>query len=381
MKNIWLITKTNIKKHAISLLLSLSGAIILCFLVNAFRNMIANDEVSKIKIGFLDLDQSELSETFKGYLSEDLDYLLLQDLTFEELSTELIDKHISAIIEIPEKFQEKVTLRQKPKITMTSLEDFENAAFLEAYLNSFLGSIDMLSTSANGDKETFERLFLEFKQDTIVMNQSEAAPFDMKMYVDREGFNNTIGFFLMIIFGLGLVVAYMIVDDRNTGVLHRIKITTVKPAQYILGIGIFGMILSLIQVGVFCGFLAIMDIQIGFPIWLLVLAMTLFSLFTVCFCMTSALALKSKNAILSIAISFSTAANLLGGAYFPIDLAPKSLQSLARVTPQFWFMEIFRTLQKNPDANIAPNIIILVLFTLLIFLIGAVLYNQYQSNN
>jgi ABC-2 type transport system permease protein len=91
--------------------------------------------------------------------------------------------------------------------------------------------------------------------------------------------------------------------------------------------------------------------------------------------------LKSKNAITSIIIGFSTVGCILGGAYFPIDMSPKTLQNLARVLPQFWFMDAFRRLQADIMADIYPNIIILILFTVLSLLIGAVLFSQNYKNN
>jgi ABC-2 type transport system permease protein len=109
--------------------------------------------------------------------------------------------------------------------------------------------------------------------------------------------------------------------------------------------------------------------------------MSLFSLFTVCFSLTIALAVKSRNAVTSIVIGFSTIGCILGGAYFPITMAPKSLQNLARILPQFWFMDTLRKLQADLAANILPNITILILFTILTFLIGAVLFSQHSKNN
>ena len=124
-----------------------------------------------------------------------------------------------------------------------------------------------------------------------------------------------------------------------------------------------------------------MDIPIGVPLWIVVFIMGLFSVFTVCFSLAISLAMKSKNAITSINIGFSTVGCILGGAYFPLDMSPKTLQDLARVLPQYWFMDAFRRLQADSTANIYPNIIILILFATLALLIGAVLFAQNYKNN
>jgi ABC-2 type transport system permease protein len=381
MKNIWLLTITSMKRNKLFLSLSVFGGLLLCFLLIAMGNLAADLTLSKIKIGVIDQDQSVLSGDFKGYLAEELNYELVENQPYEELSTELIDKQISVIIEIPEGFYDNIASGNMQDVTITALDDYENSAFLEAYLNSYLGSIRLLSDSAAGDKAVFDQLLADYDKEEIKITQSAAQGIDKKLLKEKEGFNNSIGFFLMIIFGLSIVISFIVLEDRLSGVFSRIKITPVKPVQYIIGTGIFGLVLCLLEVLIYCGFIRIAGYNIGFNLWLLVFMMVLFSLFTICFAIAIALSLKSKSALAAASMGFSTIGCILGGAYFPLDLAPKSLQNLAKILPQYWFMDTFRTVQADPAANIAPNIMILILFTLLTFLIGAVLFSQnYKSN-
>ena len=359
MKNIWLLTMTNIKRNYFSIIISIFGAVTLCFLLTAMGNLAADLTLSKTEIGVIDEDQSKLSEDFKNYLSKELDYAIIDQESYDKLSTELIEKNISVIIEIPEDFYEQASIGNKKEITITTLDDYENAAFLQAYLNNYLGNIRFLSKSAAGDQKVFDQLLTDYKIRIIKVNQAAAYTIDKKEFTEKEGFNNSIGFFLMLIFGLEVFISFIIVDDRYSGVFNRIKITPVKPTQYIIGSGIFGLLLSLIEVGIYCGYIVLMDINIGFSVGLLIFVMSLFSLFTVGFSLAIALSLKSKNAIISIIMGFSTIGAILGGAYFPIDLAPKTLKNIARVLPQFWFMDTFRRIQADPNANIYPNIIII----------------------
>jgi ABC-2 type transport system permease protein len=381
MKNIWLLTKTNIKRNIFAVVLSVVGAAILCLILYTMGDMVADLTVAKVSIGLIDNDQSKLSEDFQGYLTEELDYEILENYTYDRLATELIEKNISVIIEIPEDFYEQYAFGNKKEITVTSLEDYENAAFLQVYINSYLSNIRILSNSAAGNQEAFDKLLSDYNKEDITITQSAAQTIDKEALTGQAGFINSVGFYLMFIFSISALLSFMVLDDRLSGVFNRIQATPVKPIQYIIGSGIFGMFICLIQIGLYSGYIYFMDIQIGFPIWILVLFLCLFSLFTVCFSLAVALALKSKNAITSIIIGFSTVGCILGGAYFPIDMSPKTLQNLARVLPQFWFMDAFRRLQADIMADIYPNIIILILFTVLSLLIGAVLFSQNYKNN
>lgn len=376
MKNVLLITMTNIKRNKFSLFLSLLGGVILCFLLAAMGNLAADIRLSKIHIGLIDQDQSKLSADFKAYLTQELDYELISDLTYEELSVQLIEKKISVIIEIPEGFYEMAAIGILKDLTVTSLDDYENAAFLQANLNSYMQSIRMLSKGAGGEKDLFDRLLADYEREGIPISQTAAQFLDTKLLKDKEGFINSIGFYLMLVFGLSVIISFQVVEDFLSGVFHRVKTSPVKPVQYILGSGFFGMIICGLEIVVYCGYIRLADIQIGFPLGLLVAMMLLYSMFTVCFAIVIALWVKSKAAVGAASTGFSTLGCILGGAYFPLDLAPQSLQNLARILPQYWFMETFKALQVDRSANVWPNFIILALFTLLTFLSGAVMFAQ-----
>ena len=392
MKNIWILTVINVKRYYYAVLLSILGAGILSLLLYTMGNLVADITIARINVGVLDYDRSAASLDFKDYMKEELQYQLLEDYTYDELTSELIDKDISVIIEIPADFQKQLLGMKEPEILVTSLEDYENTAFVKAYLNSYITSIRTLAAGAGGnnsmqpgqwsgvDQDLFEQMLQDYHKQKMHLSQSTAATIDLEEVAGKNGFMNSIGFYLMFVFAISIILAFMVSDDRVTGVFHRIQVAPVKPVQYILGTGVFGLLLCFLQVGVFTAYIYYAKINTGIPIGIIVVMLVLFSLFTVCFSIMIALSTKSKNAITAIVVGFSTIGCILGGAYFPIDLAPASLQNMARILPQYWFMDVFRKIQKDQGANIYPNIIILSLFIILSFLIGAVLFSQYNES-
>lgn len=376
MKNIWLLIKSNIKQNRGVVLLSVLGGLALCFILYFMGNYTADVFLSKSKIGVMDFDNSLLSENFKSYLTGELDYELIEHDSYDYLSKLLIDKDISVIIEIPNGFYDKFALGEFEKITITSTDDFENAAFIEAYMNSYLAAIRMLSLSSDGDNEAFIRFLTEYDQNKNPIYKAKAFNFDVKQFKEKQGFRYNIGFYLMMVFALAMVISYIIVDDRHTGVYNRIALTPVKSIQYIAGNSIFGFSLMLVETIIYCGFIAIMNINIGFPIYKLFLLCLLFSIFITCFVIAISLVIKTKNGITMLVMSFNTVGTILGGAFFPLDLAPENLQNLARILPHYWITDALSKLIDNPGADISSNIIILILFTLLAFLIGVVLFSQ-----
>lgn len=376
MKNTCLLIQSYIRRNRIAVLISVICGFVLCLIIYLMGQYVGNTTLTRIKIGVVDYDKSLLSDDFKSYLSEELDYQLIEHDSYDYLSELLIEKDISSIIEIPEGFYDTFAKGQDGHIQITSTDDFENAAFLEAYMNSYLAGIRLLSKGAEGDKQAFEEMIDSYREEEIPISKASAFDLDMERYRQMEGFRNTVGFFLMILFGLGMVLAFMINDDRANGIYNRITITPVKPVQYITGNSIFGLFLYLIMVVIYCGYISLAGIDIGFPVYKLFLLMLLISVFVICFIIDVSIVVRSKSALSSLIIGFSTLGAILGGAYFPIDMAPESLQNLARILPHYWFMDSIRKLMDNPMTDISTNILILALFTVLSFLIGAVLFSQ-----
>lgn len=376
MKNINLLIKSNMKRNRMAIILSVLSGILLSLLIYLMGQFVGSVALSRIEIGVIDYDSSILSKDFKSYLSEELDYRLVEHESYDYLSELLIDKSISSIIEIPDGFHRTFASGQDGNIIITTTDDFENAAFLEAYMNSYLAGVKLISVSAEGNQEAFDRFIREYKEVEVPIAKAKAFDMDLEQFRQREGFRNTIGFFLQIMFALGLVFSFMIIDDRRSGVYNRITVTPVKPVHYIAGNSIFGLILLMIEVVIYCGYIAIKDIDIGFPVYKLFFLMLLLSFFITCFIVGSSILIKSKSGMMVLIMAYSTVGAILGGAYFPIDMSPERLQNLARILPQYWFMDAVTKLMNNPIADISSNIIIMVLFTVLAFLIGAVLFSQ-----
>ena len=380
MKNIIMLVKSYFRQNSLGVAISIASGIVLCFLINLMGGYIKNSSLSKIRVGVIDYDESVLSSDFKSYLAGDLDYELIENADYEYLADLLIDKSISSIIEIPEGFYDAFASGNDGKIVITYTDDFENAAFLEAYMNSYLSGVKLLSAGAGGNKGTFDIYLSEYKSLETPVSKAKAYEIDLDEVSRKESVRNTFGFVLQIIFALGVIISFMLIEDKANGIYNRITVTPVKPAHYIAGICIYGLILSLIMSVIYCSYIFLWKIDIGFSVIKLFLLLMLLAFFVICFVVDASILLKSKSTASSMIVGFSTVGATLGGAYFDIDIAPKSLQNMARALPQFWFMDTVRILMNNPAADVTPNVIILVLFSVLAFLIGAVLFSQSYKN-
>ena len=236
MREILLFILTSILRNKISVVFAVLCALILCLIMNLMSSV--TSEIGRTKIGLIDYDATTLSTDFRSYLSDKLNIELTENKSYDELSTKLINKDISAIVEVPQGFEESAVSGSPVNLITTSLDDYENSAFITAYLNSYMNSIQILSDGAGGDRQMFGLLLAEYQAaDTPIIHS--AAPAASAAAGQESGFIQGMGFFLLFGFTFGLFIAFMVFDDRATGVFQRIQATPVKSIQYISGTTLF----------------------------------------------------------------------------------------------------------------------------------------------
>lgn len=381
MKNIILFFRSNIKRSMIILIIALIISFLPCFIYVAMGSNFGDEETDNVKVGLLDYDRSSISIDFKRYLNEELHIDTIGDETYDSLTYDLINRKISAVIEIPEGLEQKGVINgQLPAVIITTLDDYYNAAFIKAYINTYFSSVNLLVKASGGDKTAFQEAFGSFRAKDRVVRQEAAYIPDKEKNAAQMGLRQAIGFFTMMMVLICFCTAHVVMEDRQSGVFNRIQASPVKSGQYITGTGLFAIFSGLIGVAVFGSFLIIRDDPIGVSIGYLLPVMSLFVLLMVGIALIAALFSKSTNAMTTIIVILGTIGPVLGGAYFPVDNITGSLKSLSRITPHYWLMQGVKDLQLNPDADVRANVIILSLFVVLSFLMASIKFVQKGSS-
>ena len=293
----------------------------------------------------------------------------------------MIDRNISAIIEIPKGLEKDgITTGKLPSVITTTLDDYENNAFIKSYINIYFGSINQLITAADGDKTLFQDMFSDYQKQDRKIKQEAAETIDNEQEAANRGLRLSIGFFTMMMTLMSFCLALVVMEDRQIGVFNRIQVSPVRSEQYIIGTSMFAAFSSLVIVIIYCVFLSIGDYAITVPISYLLLVMTLFLFFMLGFALIVALFCKTVSAMTTLLIVLGTIGPILGGAYFPVDHVAQSLQRISKLTPHYWFMQGIKELMENPNKDVHTNIIILALFAGLSFLIAAVKFVQKENS-
>lgn len=371
MKNVLLFIKNGRKQNRMIILIACIAAFLLGNIYTMMANMYQDEEVDAVTVAVLDEDHSAMSEAFLAYLENDLGMQVLSDGDYDFFTNKLIDRNISAIIQIKEKSLESfLKAGSVGQYYLTTLDDYENAAFIRVYLNSFLSSMDLLVKSADHNEAAFIKLLDACKENEIKVQSEDAIKPDYERIKAVEGTKMAEGFYCMFILFTALAMAYSIMEDKDRGVYDRIKAAPVSPIQYLLGNITFTFAAGVGTILLYELYISLRGYQIIIPFGKMTMLMALFLLMGIGFCLMASMLCRTKMLMLFVIIGFVSIGPILGGAYFPIDQVPEAVEKVSRIMPHYWFMSAIKGLCEDSGMKIGSNILVLLLFTLLFFLIA-----------
>jgi ABC-2 type transport system permease protein len=377
MRKSWLILVNSLKRMRMMLTVSAVIGVILCVLFTLFAGLTPSLS-GPVQLGYIDRDNSVVSADFRRYVTERLGMGIVEgDSRF--LETELVEKRVSAIIEVPAGFGEAVVEGSESALLTTFMDDYANRVFLEAYLEGYTDSLVLLATAAQGDEARFERMLEAVEEQSAQVTSIPLEGEGARVTLDREVFKIVIGFFLIIATMLSLGMANLLYDDRARGTYQRVKASDVRTISYVGGICIAGFITALVMVLVFFGFLFLLGKGTTLPLGQALGLCLLFGLFIVSLALVCGLFINNRMGVFWAIVVASTIFSLLGGAFFPVEYAPDFMQQLARVSPVFWFTDAFNAALVGDTGRLFVSAGVLVLFALLGFLIAGVRFASREN--
>ena len=373
MSKIFLIFKNSIFRNKLTLFLAIGTAALMGLVfygqINADGTVYASDTIS---VGVVNEDNSTLSENLCDYLESSLG----MEITFEDydfLSALLIDRRLSAIIEVPAGFESSAISGQPEKISITTLDDYENSAFIEAYLNSYMRGVSVIAQVADGSAQTFSKMLSSQSSPNTITLAETNSQVDQRVKT-ADAYILSIGFMLMMISGITVFISNQILVDRQLGTFNRMKCSSLKSSEYVVGISLFGAICCTLTNLIFNTFVYLVGEEMPVPFGIAFWIGELFMVFSVGLAMVFAMLVNDQRSLMTVGVGYATIGSMLGGAWFPIDFGTGFVGSVAKIFPQYWLMDLLR--KYTAEFNVLPNVCVLVLWAVLVYLVSAVLFTR-----
>lgn len=371
MKKTFIIMLNSLRRSRGLLIISLIGGLALCLFFYQLANLVGQS-YSKVSVGLLAGEDTKLTQDFRRYIKQDLEIEIVENRDISVLNTELVERHISAIIQLPEGFMQSVLKGSPIPLQVSFTDDYENGAFIQGYLENYMSGLRITALGAAGDETRLAELLEKTAENKIEISAVSAKGETMQALQQREAFGQIMGFFMQFSFFLAFGTAFQIMDDRKHGVFNRVKTTNVKTSEYLTGICLVGIISAFSLIAPFFIYLLAIKPDIGSGLLPAVVLALAFTLFVVGVAVACAMYFDSRNAVIACIIGVATIMSLLGSAYFPIESSPDILQKMARATPQFWFMDAVKNLQIDSGFHWWWNAGIILLFALFCFVLAGV---------
>jgi len=288
------------------------------------------------------------------------------------LDSELVDRHVAAVVEVPDGYEESLLAGSPPALDVRFLNDYANAQFVRGYLESYAESLSTLALGADGSETRLQEMLASLQSDLVPVTAQPLDPSLLLRLSHQNAFRQFMGFYVMISSLLGIASALQLLDDRQTGVYNRVKVSAVRTTSYILGTSGVGIVNAVMLTAPFFVYTSVVGLDVGVRLWQAGALCLLYSLFVVGATLLAAMYLTTKSSVIAWIISLATIMSMLGGAFFPIATAPILFQNLARATPQFWFMDAVLSLQNDPDFSWGLNAGVIALFALLCFILAGI---------
>lgn len=345
-------------------------------LVMFFMGMQGSSSDSKLSIGIINKDNTDIATDMLRYLDSTKKFEIVP-LNEENLEKKVSNGDVQFALIIPENMKDKILNQDIEKIEIISIKGEDTTVWIENYINMYMKNLMDISKAANGVEAVFNEIYEGYSKQELIL--------ESKLVTDstkgRGTTQTTMGLFIMVMLMGTSTTSRLILKEKKERTYHRICTSPVSSKQYITGNVIVNLFISFIQIAIVL-FLATKILKYNTHVPALQLLVILMSFGAVAVSMgllivTCSNSSESANNLSTLII---TPTCMLGGCFWPVSLMPLFLQKLSDFIPQSWALGAIRKIQTGAQfKDILGNILILLAFAITFFLISV--YKMKRDKN
>lgn len=310
-----------------------------------FGGMIGGND-DKLRLAVIDQDDTILSQHYIRQLKTHDDMYTFETMSESKASEKLKQKKIAGTIIIPRSFQAQLEKGKHPELVFRHGPDLSEAPMAKQYAESTLAKLNIQVTAAKTSAQAAGENWKAAYQTLFAKDPKDAAPsVKRKTFSDSEknaGASDTAstaaGFSILFVMLTMMGAAGTILEARKNGVWPRLLTASVSRAEIGAGYVLSFFVIGWIQFGILL--LAthwLFGINWGNPGAVIVL-LSFFLLTVVGIGLVVAANVRTPEQQLAFGNLFVIATCMVSGMYWPIDIEPKFMQSIAEFLPQKWAM-------------------------------------------
>lgn len=374
MKKVWALCWLELKQILIkpqSYILMFGMPIIFTLI---FGGLLGGSGNTKVNVSLVDEDGSVLSSKYYEDIKKS-DLISIEKVTYKEGKQKIENKKSSGIVIIPKDFQKSMLDGRIESIQFQASADFTGGTSVEQVLASTLKKMEIeVSAARDFEKKSntsWETMYKEiYTKVEPVSIQKESISHDDQKLNDVTG--RAAGFSILFVMIVMLSVTGTILKARQLSVWSRLLGTPVSKVQILAGYILSFFLIGWIQFGVLMILTHFLfDVQWGNLLGVIILvSVLLLAVIGIALLLASIVKTTEQQSALGNIVVISTC--MIGGLYWPIEIEPAWMQTVANFVPQTWAMRGFTELivRGGTLADIGGYIGILILFAGVFFIIS-----------
>jgi len=353
---------------------------------------------SKIPIAIINSDKGIYGNIYEDIMKneKDLDIVSYFEEEFEDVVNMVKETKIASMIYIPENFSDSIINNSDVNITIYKSSS-NNSFYIEELVKKITNQIDISSLTGNfvlknieksvilndlNKKKYFENSFNEALKE-LTSNNKVSVEYEI-LSVQKEnlilptGFNATSpGFGVTFVMMGAFFSAVVLAEEREMNILSRLLTTPITKIVLLSGklLGVFCVTIIQFLFIIFFGQF-ILGVNWGnSPLSVLLIAIS-FTLSAVGLGTILSSVIKTSAQASALTILISIVTSMIGGAWWPIEIMPKYLQTIGKFTPQYWAINGFNKiiLRGFGLKEIMPNFSILIIYAIVSLITASLLF-------
>ncbi|MGE7884936.1 ABC transporter permease [Bacillus sp. NPDC094077] len=374
MKKVWALCWLELKQILIkpqSYILMFGMPIIFTLI---FGGLLGGSGNEKVNVSLVDEDGSVVSSKYYEEIKKS-DLISIEKVTYKEGKQKIENKKSSGIVIIPKDFQKSMLDRKVENIEFQASADFTGGTSVEQVLTSALKKMEIeVSAARDFEKKSntsWEPMYKEIytKVDPVSIQKESILHDDQKL---NNVTGRAAGFSILFVMIVMLSATGTILKARQLGVWSRLLGAPVSKVQILAGYILSFFLIGWIQFGVLMILThSLFDVQWGNLLGVITLvSVLLLAVIGLALLLASIVKTTEQQSALGNIVVISTC--MISGLYWPIEVEPTWMQTVANFVPQTWAMRGFTELivRGGTLADIGGYIGILILFAGVFFIIG-----------
>lgn len=332
-----------------------------------------------VRVDVLDRDESTLSAEFVDALREANDTLLLcpmdntnedpcrlsgEALT-EELAAERLREQISlGLVVVPEGFGEALEAGDDVALIYRSNPEASAPMFIQQAVQTATDEVSGVFKAVQTGRLLVEEADLSIDEETfadaveqnaratwagdpirLAVTQANQPTDDGPSDATQSGFGQSVpGMGTMYVMFIIFPAMAAFIQERQQWTLQRLIVSPASKADVIGGKMLARIVLGMIQYGVAFAVGAIIGVEFGSSPVALVLVMLAFVTCIAGLTLAISTVIESEQQASAVALLLAMTLAPLGGAWWPIEIVPPFMQTIALATPVGWVMRAYTEL-------------------------------------